>query len=174
MIICHDFGISINEYEVRGKQNDFPIIECCFNCKEHGKVQRHGFYWRYGICEEGTLNLPICRMKCMACDKTFSILPDFLIPYFQHTLHTIIFGVEHVLEGKQNKTKRQVMASHLKRFLMTLNWIHTFFADQGDVLDFSEDIKKEAKKYLKMILDFGESPFLRRSWGHLTKHFMAL
>ncbi|KYC83998.1 hypothetical protein B4102_4259 [Heyndrickxia sporothermodurans] len=37
----------------------------------------------------------------------------------------------------------------------------------------SGDIKKEAIKYMKMILDFGESPFLRRSWGHFSKYLMA-
>lgn len=30
-----------------------------------------------------------------------------------------------------------------------------------------------AIKYMKMIRDFGESLFLRRSWGHFSSYFMA-
>lgn len=33
--------------------------------------------------------------------------------------------------------------------------------------------EKEAIKYMKMIRDFGESLFLRRSWGHFSSYFMA-
>jgi hypothetical protein len=59
------------------------------------------------------------------------------------------------------------------RYYKYLNWIHSFFVDSGQVQGVSKDRKKEATKYMIMILDFGESSFLRRSWGHLSKYFMA-
>jgi len=33
--------------------------------------------------------------------------------------------------------------------------------------------KEKATKYMKMIRDFGESTFFRRSVGHLSSYFMA-
>lgn len=78
-----------------------------------------------------------------------------------------------LLKEKKMNSGRQLLRFHLKRFIKNLNWIHSYLADIGEVFGVSRDIKKEATKYMKMILDFSESSFLRRSWGHLSKYFMA-
>jgi hypothetical protein len=78
-----------------------------------------------------------------------------------------------ILEQKKAKGSRQLVRYHLNRYLKNMNWTHSFFIGLGKVSGMSGDIKKEATKYMKMILDFGESPFFRRSWGHLSKYFMA-
>ncbi|WP_442852647.1 hypothetical protein [Bacillus sp. 1NLA3E] len=39
-------------------------------------------------------------MRCLQCGVNFSILPDFLIPYFQHTIHTILERVNQILQKK--------------------------------------------------------------------------
>jgi hypothetical protein len=175
MIILHNFGIGLMEYEARGKENDFPTLVTCPNCKcmAQGNLHRNGYYWRFGVTDVEVVKIPICRLRCLECEKNFSIIPDFLIPYFQHTVHTILERVHQILQKKKANGSRQLMTYHLKRYLKSLHWVHSFFTDVGNVLGFSEDIKKEAIKYMKMILDFGESPFLRRSWGHLSSHFMA-
>lgn len=173
MIISHDFGIGLVEYAENEKSNDYPTIDRCPNCHAFGQVQRHGFYSRFGITENETRSIFILRMKCIDCKMTFSILPDFLLPYFQNTIHTVISGINMLLHRKKLKERRQVTSFHLKRYLRYLNWVHSSFIDMGQVLGFSGDKRKEAIKYLKMILDFGESPFLRRTWGHLNKSFMA-
>ncbi|MDQ0233675.1 hypothetical protein J2S19_005032 [Metabacillus malikii] len=175
MIISHDFGIGVVEYEERGKNNEFPLFDTCPNCKcpAHGNLHRNGYYWRYGITEVVTLRIPICRLKCLQCEVNISILPDFLIPYFQHTIHTVMKRVNQILKKKKAKGSRQLLRFHLNRYLKCINWIHSFFIGIGKICGMSGDIKKEATKYMKMILDFGESPFLRRSRGHLSKYFMA-
>jgi Domain of unknown function (DUF6431) len=175
MIISYDFGIGLIEYEARGKENEFPLFETCPNCKcpSHGNLHRNGYYWRYGITEEATLHIPICRLKCLQCEVNFSVLPDFLIPYFQHSIHTMLERVDQILQNKKAKGSRQLLNYHLNRYLKSMNWTHSFFISLGKVSGMSGDIKKEATKYMKMILDFGESPFLRRSRGHLSKYFMA-
>jgi len=174
MIYSHDFGISTEEYEALGKENEFPVFEICLNCKAWGEIHRHGFYWRNKISKEEGIKIPICRYKCTSCRKTITVLPDFLIPYFQHTIHTILHIIQQTLEKKQIQTiSRQLTRFYLKRFLQNKNWVHSFFADQGVVIKRDSEDKKGAIKYLKMIQDFGESTFLRRSWGHLSKYFMA-
>jgi hypothetical protein len=175
MIISHDFGISLVEYSERGKKNEFPLFDECPNCKcpAHGNLHRNGYYWRYGITEEATQRIPISRLRCLQCEVTISILPDLLIPYFQHTIHTVLERVNQSIQRENIKGSRQLLRFYLNRYLKSINWTHSFFISLGKISGMSEDIKKEATKYMKMILDFGESPFLRRSWGHLSKYFMA-
>ena len=175
MIISHDFGIGLKEYGERGKINEFPLFDECpnCNCPGHGNLHRNGYYWRYGVTDDVTLRIPICRLRCLQCEVNISILPDFLIPYFQHTIHTVLDRVNKVLQKKRAKGSRQILRFYYRRYIKGINWIHSYFIDLGMVSGMSKDIIKEATKYLKMILDFGESPFLRRSWGHLTKYFMA-
>ncbi|WOV84760.1 DUF6431 domain-containing protein [Sporosarcina jeotgali] len=175
MIISHNFGIGLKEYQERGISNAFPLFDHCphCHCVSHGNIHRHGFYWRNGVNDELTVRIPICRMKCLMCQTSFSILPDFLLPYFQYTLFTILSRIKRVLDGKKNNTYWQLLHFHLKRYLKNLKWIHSYFIDNGSVSGISCDERKEAKKYMKRILDFGESSFLRRSWGHLSKYFMA-
>ena len=175
MIITYDFGIDLVEYAERGTSNDFPIFNECPNCScvAPGNLHRNGYYWRNGITEEVIEMIPICRFRCLACGMNLSILPDFLIPYFQHTIHTVLGRLEKLLKGKKVNSERQLLRFHLKRFMKSLNWVHSYLADTGEAFGVSRDIKKEATKYMKMILDFGESSFLRRTWGHLSKYFMA-
>lgn len=175
MIISHNFGLGLEGYVRSGQANDFPVFDSCPNCGcfGPGNVRRHGFYWRNGVTETEEYRLPICRFRCAACSVTISILPDFLLPYFQHTLGTVLGRIQELLERKKAAGSRQICGFYKKRYFKNLHWIHSFFMDQGERTGFSEDQIKEAKKYLKRILDFGESSFLRRSWGHLTKYLMA-
>lgn len=175
MVILHDFKINIEAYECKGKMNCFPIFERCpsCNCIAQGNIHRNGFYFRYGMEENKEFYIPICRFRCLSCGVNNSILPSFLIPYFQHTLHTMMERLAPVLKGKKVNGSRQQLAQHVKRLYEKIQWVHSFFADLGHQLGLSKDIKKEALKYVKMIRDFGESSFFRRSWGHLSSYFMG-
>lgn len=175
MMVVYEFGVSLREYALRGKANVFPVLEVCPNCQCFGAgyVKRHGFYWRNAITEEQEYRVPICRFRCSACRVTISVLPDFLVPYFQHVLETVLGRVQERLEGRVHSGSRQLGHFYKRRFLKNLNWIHSFFMDEGERTGLSSDDIKEAKKYLSSILDFGESPFLRRSWGHLNKYLLA-
>uniref|UniRef100_A0A1S2L9E4 Uncharacterized protein n=1 Tax=Anaerobacillus isosaccharinicus TaxID=1532552 RepID=A0A1S2L9E4_9BACI len=71
MVIIHDFGIGLQEYELRGKENEFPIIEFCSECKGRGKLYRHGWYMRFGIIEKGAISRERGRGKGKHCKTTF-------------------------------------------------------------------------------------------------------
>jgi hypothetical protein len=74
MIISHDFGIDVMEYAARGKENDFPILDACPNCKciAYGNIHRNGYYWRFGVTDKETVEIPICRLRCLVCNTLFS------------------------------------------------------------------------------------------------------
>jgi hypothetical protein len=175
MILLHDFGISIRKYGENGKENDFPVLDQCpgCGCLRQGNLHRHGYYWRYGIEGVEHIPIPICRYKCLVCKITISILPSFLVPYFQYTLYMIMEGIKRFFNGEKCQGNRQLIAQHVKRFCSKIHWIHSFFMDQGCRMGLSEDIKKEAQKYMKMIQDIGVSSFFRRSWGHISSYFMG-
>lgn len=175
MIIIHDFGVNLNEYAAKGRENDFPILDKCPNCKCHslGNIHRHGYYWRYGVTEDESLHIPICRMKCLQCKITFSILPDFFIPYFQYTIHTIVQRISDYLEAKKVNDNRQLLGFYLARFYKNLKWMYSFLVTLGKVGGFSKDINKEAIRYVKILRNLGESIFFQMSWGHNGSYFMA-
>lgn len=176
MLCIHDFEIGLEEYAVNGEENEFPVFERCLNCNciAQGNLHRNGYYWRYGINgDDEAFYIPICRIRCLACKVNISILPGFLIPYFQHTLHTIVQRVYQFLGKKKTSGYRQQLVQHVKRFYERIHWIHSFFMDLGYSFGLSGDIEKEAQKYMEMIRDIGVSPFFRRSWGHLSSYFMG-
>lgn len=169
----YDFGIDFNTYAKRGKNNRFPDHESCPMCHSRKRLHRHGFYWRYGITDLLIERVPICRFLCTICKKTLSILPSFFVPYFQHTICTILIRLEERICHQQIKGSRQLVSYYVNRFMGQLNWLHTFFIDQVGGFEIGKTEKEKATKYMKMIRDFGESTFFRRSKGHLSSYFMA-
>ena len=89
MQLIHDFNISPEEYDARGKKNDFPRLDVCPCCSYPSNLSRHGFYWRNAIFCKAQFRIPILRLKCSSCGKTILFLPDFLLPYFQYSLKNI-------------------------------------------------------------------------------------
>ena len=67
----------------------FPEIYGCKNCHFEGRLHRHGFYERNAITPYEVLRIVILRVKCPSCNKTFSLIPSFLIPYRQYTFEHI-------------------------------------------------------------------------------------
>jgi len=65
------------------------VVYGCPNCKFEGKLYSHGSYERNVITEEDSFRITIFRVKCPICGKTHALIPDFLIPYFQHSFDTI-------------------------------------------------------------------------------------
>lgn len=61
----------------------------CPSCMFEGKLYSHGSYMRNLITEDNTFPIAIYRERCPICGKTHALIPDFLIPYFQHSFNTV-------------------------------------------------------------------------------------
>lgn len=172
MIISFSLDITIEQYAILGKKNEFPAIERCPVCGGVVRLKRHGFYFRNAITGKGEYRIPICRMKCPSCAKTASLLPDFLLPYFQHVLGQVLAELKQVLTGTLKGCCRQRLQFYRKRYLEQLTRVEMFLRAEGYRQRLPQG-KAKAIKLLEMLLAFGEAPFVRRWTGHFTSNFMA-
>lgn len=171
MILIYHFTDGVEEYVRLGKKNDFPSYERCPACSGHICLNRHGFYKRNAITASAVYRIPICRLRCPSCKTTFSLLPSFLIPYFQYTLDLILAYLEEALRSMIRSIYYQLAQFYRRRFLRNLNLVEMYFRDNG----FKDPLpqgKGKAIKLLEMILLAG-STFLRGWNSHFTANFMA-
>lgn len=173
LVLPYDFGILIDDYAVRGTKNNFPEIERCPHCKGQTRLARHSFYWRNAITAAKQYRLPICRLICPSCRKTFSLLPSFLLPYFQHTVDVILEKLHNSLMYRRITGCHQLVLFYRKRFLQNLNRIEMFFRDTGFRGVLPKTPKEKAIRLLEMVQALGKATFLRRWNEHFTSNFMA-
>jgi hypothetical protein len=85
VVIVLEFAGSVKEYIAasQGKDPVFPVPEQCPHpdCQASGSLIRWGTYMRTAITGEADYRLPVQRVRCKACGRTHSLLPDFLHPY---------------------------------------------------------------------------------------------
>lgn len=174
MVVYHDFKLSLEEYARLGKENNFPSFDRCPCCKGMVRLYRHGYYWRNAVDgEKAEYSIPICRLLCPSCRKTVSILPAFLIKYFQYTRDFIFTTLKQVLINGGKASYRQLAQFYQNRFFKRLNQIEMYFRELGFRGVLPPSPKEKAIKLLEMILAPGKATFQRRPTGHLPHNFMA-
>lgn len=86
---------------IKNSEDDFyNIVQGCRQCGYAGNLHRHASYYRNIICKEIITKVRIQRVICPSCRKTHAIIPSDLIPYFQHTLETIVRLLEFIIAKK--------------------------------------------------------------------------
>lgn len=105
MISIARLSKNITEYISLGKEIFYPIPYGCKHCGYEGRLHRHGFYSRNVISQYGIYRVFILRIKCPSCHKTYSILPSFLIPYYQYTFDLIFLCLYYVYVSKLSYSK---------------------------------------------------------------------
>lgn len=126
---------------IKNSEDDFyHIVHGCRHCGYAGNLHRHASYHRTIICKEITARVRIQRVICPNCKKTHAIIPSDLIPYFQHTLETIVRLLEFILSKKASYSQSLMIyrmfnlsfsSAHInlyiRRFKSNLNNITYFF-----------------------------------------------
>jgi len=92
------------------EENFYNVINGCSNCGYGGNLHRHASYQRTIICRSITTRITIQRVICPDCGKTHALIPSDLIPYFQHTVETILNLLELI------NIKRQSYSEIIKSF----------------------------------------------------------
>lgn len=88
MIIITRILKNIPEYVKLGKTNFYRPYHCK-NCGYDGKLHYHGSYSRNVITLLGYHVIYIPRYICPSCTKTYSVLPSFVLPYYQYSFSFI-------------------------------------------------------------------------------------
>jgi len=98
----------------------------CKNCGYAGLIHRHGYYYRYVVSFNGCFHIPILRLKCPCCHKTYSILPAFVIPYYQYSF-MVIFCCLYASFVFKKSYQAILMKLHHFPSLTTLSTSHLSF-----------------------------------------------
>lgn len=169
---------------IKNSEDDFytPVYGCS-RCGYAGILYRHGSYYRNVICEKIITRVRIQRVICPSCHKTHAIIPSNLIPYYQHTLLTVLKVIELVRVKRETYT--QIIESfskfnscfckahinfYLRRFNRNYNKILYYFRT---VLNYNPNPPNcEAavilEKINKIPLEFNKSYF-----NHMPKFFLS-
>lgn len=68
--------------------------EKCELCRQTQCLNWHGFYRRQVITLTGTEYIPIRRVLCKECGRTFAVLPGFILKRRRYGLDVIRFALE--------------------------------------------------------------------------------
>jgi hypothetical protein len=173
VIYPHHFPEDLPRYAALGKANEFPNLDCCPICRAKNRLLRHGFYERNAIEHHESYRIPICRLRCPDCGKTVSILPTFLLPYFQHTMAFILHILLTFWLTWGLLVSRQLRRFYEKRVYGKQTEMELFFREEGHRERFPNERKEKAITLLQMIQALGKATFVRRWWRHQVNSFMA-
>lgn len=164
-----DVGMSPAEYAQRYPEVKWPAFNVCPVCGAHTRLRGHGYYRRNALpAREIDLVVPIHRLRCPVCHKTVSLLPSFLLPFFQHTAHFLVKS----LLGKA-ESYRELLRFHWRRFLNNANRVLAFLRDLGMRERLPEGGKERAMKLLGSIETSGLEMFSMLFQKHYHRGFMA-
>ena len=100
MQILHPFAGSIQQYSEAISDPDRYRPDHCPQCEAKQPLTGHGFYHRTLVDTGFDGMIRVRRYLCRLCKRTFSLLPEFALPWLRFSLTVIsLFLVARLLEG---------------------------------------------------------------------------
>lgn len=101
MQILHPFTGSVQQYNEQLSNPDSHRPSSCPQCQDKHPLTAHGFYTRTLIDTAFDGVIRVRRYLCNACQRTISLLPEFILPYLRSSLTVIaLFLVARLLGGQ--------------------------------------------------------------------------
>lgn len=170
MQVVVDVHMSLQEYAQRYREVELPTLEVCPVCGARARLSGHGWYRRNALpARETELVVMVHRLFCPVCHKTVSLLPSFLLPFFQHTTRFVVKS----LLGKA-ESYRELLRFHWRRFLANANRVLAFLRDLGVRECLPDGGKERAMKLLGSIETSGLEMFSMLFHKHYRRGFMAI
>lgn len=171
MQIVTQFSMSSKQYilEFENLQHNRPAK--CPNCGVPNSLHTHGYYWRNVVSDKYEERIPIARFYCKVCSLTVSLLPNFVLPYFQYSLEFIIAALRIIFLASFKITALQRF--YRCRFYRNLTRIEMFCREQGWLGEISTDKKERAKKLVCMLTVPTAETFSQRFHQQYKLNFMA-
>jgi transposase-like protein len=89
MQILHPFAGSVQQYNKQLSNPDAHRPGSCPQCQDKHPLTAHGFYTRTLIDTAFDGVIRVRRYLCHACQRTVSLLPEFVLPYLRSSLTVI-------------------------------------------------------------------------------------
>ena len=101
MQILHPFAGSVQQYAEQLADPDCYRPGHCPQCQAKHPLTAHGFYTRTLIDTAFEGIIRVRRYLCQACQRTVSLLPEFVLPYLRCSLTVIaVFLIARLLDGQ--------------------------------------------------------------------------
>jgi Domain of unknown function (DUF6431) len=101
MQILHPFAGSVQQYTEQLANPDSHRPGRCPQCHTKHPLTAHGFYTRTLIDAAFDGIIRVRRYLCQACQRTVSLLPEFILPYLRSSLTVIaLFLIARLLRGQ--------------------------------------------------------------------------
>ena len=131
MQILHPFTGSIQEYNLELSNPDAHRPGHCPQCQDKNPLTAHGFYTRTLIDTAFDGIIRVRRYLCHACQRTVSLLPEFVLPYLRSSLIVIaLFLVARLLRGQTIKAAAQTAPPSMP-YQRGQFWIRRFRTQAG-------------------------------------------
>jgi len=102
MQILHPFAGSVQQYAEQLANPDCYRPGHCPQCQAKHPLTAHGFYTRTLIDTAFDGVIRVRRYLCQICQRTVSLLPEFVLPYLRSSLTVIaLFLIAHLLGGQR-------------------------------------------------------------------------
>ena len=104
MQILYPFAGSIQQYNEQPADPSRRPCSCAM-CGAKKPPRAHGFYWR-SVADAGFSGvIRVRRYLCLACRRTISLLPEFVLPYVRFGIAAIgLFLKARLLDGRTLKS----------------------------------------------------------------------
>jgi len=160
----------------------------CPNCNFEGKLYNHGSYERNVITEAESYKITIFRVKCPICGKTHALIPDFLIPYFQYSLKTILKCLDlkyierdsysEILDYFNIKNincyiSTATIAIFIKRFIFVVPKLRLFFNTFTNLHCHESTSEAELLNHIHSYDSFSDTHFNLHYFQNMPSFFMA-
>src|SRR2546428_12768021 len=108
MQILHPFAGSVQQYIEEIADPDRHRPTHCPQCQAKHPLTAHGFYTRTLIDAAFDGIIRVRRYLCQACQRTVSLLPEFVLPYLRSSLTVIaLFLIARLLGGQTLQSAAQ-------------------------------------------------------------------
>lgn len=148
--------------------------EKCPKCGVPNSFYAHGSYWRNVLTENVEERIPVARFCCKVCNLTVSMLPSFVLPYFQYSLEYITAALKLIFSAiKPNFSLTALYRFYRHRFYLNLNLIELFFREQWWTKPSPPDTHEKAIKIVCMLVGSPAETFSQKFHQQYKRNFMA-
>lgn len=163
-------GISLASYARNRYCVQFPLLLKCPICGAEIKLHRHGFYSRNVIAQRREYRIDICRYLCRSCKGTVSLLPAFLLPYFQQTRISILQSLKSSFSRRLLRPYRQLAIFYCQRFVRNLPAIINALREKRLLYHIPDGEKEKAIKVIGRLAN--TPPRAMTSKGHYANRIL--